>query len=321
MNAFLKHSSAVCTVLLAAAVSIGLFASELNAQTPAPSPAKPMVDQKALEKAKDIIDTFNTDSVMFDKKDISAINKIIAAWMSGVRPDKPQEETKKDDKDDLLSNLLDQLGDKEQEALPKSYTFPSFYLSSIVIYSATDWAVWVNGFKFSNRNNKKVPPLYVESISSTKATLVWQPARSLLESIKEIEAKNKNRDRFVTFDASKGTYTFTLKPNETFVSGISSIKEGRVASIEISRKVQTVNGEGELSGEQATPEGQAPKLQGTQMPPGMGPGGMMPGNIPPMNNSGVPNTPGVFQGIKSTIGSEMPIPGLSNQQIPGVPQQ
>lgn len=294
----------VCVSLLAA---WSLFAVAKAQNAPSPNFEPPPVDEKTLEKAKDVIDAFETGTLMFDRKDIDGVNKIITALLSGIKQEEKKETTEKDgeEKENLLSNLLDQLGDKEQTALPKSYTFPSFYMSSVVYYSANDWAVWINGFKFSNRNNKKIPPLYVENISKTQATIVWFPAKSLHEGLKEIQGKNKKRDRFVSFDSTKGTFTFTLKPNETFVSGISSIKEGRVASLEIARKIEVLEN-GSSSGQLQSDQNLSPDF----MPaPNMSPNGVPPTGMP--GSGAMPMLPQGYSG--GSNGMMMP---NSNMQQP-----
>lgn len=273
----------------------------------APGSISPLAPDDAKKKVE-MIELFKTGSIMFDTTDITRVNKIIAAFLSGVRTEDQPQETAETTKEDVLSEILSSLDGQDKKAVPKAHVLPSFYLSSVVIYSPTEWAVWVNGFKISNRNNKKEPPLYVDKLSDHEATFVWHPARLILPDVRSISFKNKDREQAIPLDSVTNTVTFTLKPNQTFVSGIMAIKEGKVQSITLQNKSSDAQAAAGDSNNSSSTDSQMPGSEGQFQPPpgGSPPGGAMP-NMPGMPPGiSVPTQQPLYQGIKNSIGSQIP---------------
>jgi hypothetical protein len=308
MKRFMNFSSHTFCVT---ALSFLSFCSLAMAQQPNLTTA---LDHSHLEKSKDIIEDFKTTTIMFNENDINGVNKIITAFLNGVRPDSKNEEVNNEDnKEDILTDLLNKLDATDDTVVAKSHILPSFFLSSIVYRSQVDWAVWINGFKISNRNNKKSPPLYVDSISADQVTLIWFPAKLILPDVMEITDKSQDRAKAARLDEKTGSVTFILKPNETFVSGIMSIKEGKVPSISIANNNLSEkshnNNEAEL-----LPTPQTQSAPGMNMPPGMS---MPPGmngyaGVPGMPGGGAPPAQPIYQGVKNSIGNQL-INGATQQ--------
>lgn len=115
-------------------------------------------------------------------------------------------------------------------------TYPVFYLSSLVYKSPTDWTVWLSGHKITPSKNDT--DVQVLSVNASQATFVWYPTYNAAiitrkkESLLATPDPIKNRLAAPNFihDELIGMFTFTLKPNQSFVVGYLSMFEGFIDS-------------------------------------------------------------------------------------------
>jgi hypothetical protein len=116
---------------------------------------------------------------------------------------------------------------------------PSFYLNSIIYNSANSWVVWINDKKISSAVSKDakklLPELEVEKVSADEVQCRWQTP--FLDDISpgweyKVKADNKGElvtsEKNVAINSKTKVITFTLRPNQTFVSYSMDIEEGYV---------------------------------------------------------------------------------------------
>lgn len=115
-------------------------------------------------------------------------------------------------------------------------TYPTFFLSSIAFRDPSDWTVWLDTVRITPKHNDG--EVRVTSVGPNSASFVWAPTYA------SVVAERHNKGLFATTDPVKhrltrpgtavinkdGTVSFTLKPNQSFVSGYMSTFEGKVPS-------------------------------------------------------------------------------------------
>ncbi len=109
---------------------------------------------------------------------------------------------------------------------PKIYTYPQFFLESLVYYHTGKWTVWINGQRFT-QDTPATGALAIESVSAKEAAILWHPASN--ERLKW----NPAEDGRVIVDSAERTIRFTLQPNQTFSSYSMRVLEGKVQPAEI----------------------------------------------------------------------------------------
>jgi len=111
----------------------------------------------------------------------------------------------------------------------KFFTYPQFFLDSLVYYSAKDWLVWINGEKITQDTSKESSNIHVVQISADKVTVEWFP----LEMNRVLDTWRQFPNSEVMVDAGHGQVVFTLKPNQTFSSYTMTVLEGRVLPVTV----------------------------------------------------------------------------------------
>ncbi len=169
---------------------------------------------------------------MFDKSQMELINKFYESYDNHERPAPAQDENKSPED---LSSLLDKLSDHGNDSSDSKAghliaPLPPLYLASILYYSPSHWSVWINDKKLVNTHNNPSNEFYVSRLSRKEVELVWKP--SSLQNMPLLWAQYTAGDKQalpgIVLDASKGTVTLLLHPNQTFIPTSLSIHEGLI---------------------------------------------------------------------------------------------
>ncbi|MCC7259775.1 MAG: hypothetical protein IT567_01935 [Alphaproteobacteria bacterium] len=114
----------------------------------------------------------------------------------------------------------------------------SFYLDSIMYMSSGNWAVWINGRKFSHdeqESDDAAADIKIEDISREKVTFSWAVGNvdaispHWQEKVALMGDKGAS-DSDITVDPKTQTVYVTLRPNQTFISRAMEIVEGRTGN-------------------------------------------------------------------------------------------
>lgn len=109
---------------------------------------------------------------------------------------------------------------------------PSFYLGSLAYFSPEQWAVWLNNKKYTKE--KSTGDINIISVSPEDVLIVWQ-----VDSLDVIAPNWRSnvaitstgsyisQDRLVQVNNSGTEITFTLRPNQSFISSRMEVIEGR----------------------------------------------------------------------------------------------
>jgi len=108
------------------------------------------------------------------------------------------------------------------------FTYPQFFLSSILYHSPNEWVVWVNGQRMDSENKQNTNlGLQVLSIDKDKASFEWIPER--MDMVRDvIDPKQKD---ILKVDLLNRKIVFTLHGNQSFSSYAMQIVEGRILPI------------------------------------------------------------------------------------------
>jgi hypothetical protein len=137
--------------------------------------------------------------------------------------------------DELLrgANQLDkfQTGDGLTEVTTS--VFPVFYLSSIMYYSPEQWTIWINNKKITKDTEPST--LEVVSVSKDKIELLWRPSDYGLiqDELASRDPQNNAIDENIKLDMEKQLVSFSLMPNQSFVSETIEIVEGKAEETEV----------------------------------------------------------------------------------------
>jgi hypothetical protein len=186
---------------------------------PAPGAAAPATP--ALNPDADVV---IIPSIMFPPKLAQRLDELVAEAMSSRTANVAASHTAAG-QDELLNQLLNQNASKQAEAPPQK-VFPVFFLGSIIYTSRNEWSVWVNDVKFTNRNNRITKNFYVANLDKTHATIRWNPGILWPDLAAAKKAKTDAAPQPITLDEATHTVTFTLRPNQSFISQAMAIREG-----------------------------------------------------------------------------------------------
>ncbi|MDX1975308.1 MAG: hypothetical protein SFT92_06490 [Rickettsiales bacterium] len=132
------------------------------------------------------------------------------------------------DEADFLNKMAAIFGKKEVKH-SAYFTYPQFFLKSIVFHSADDWSVWVNDRRITQSTPKDIGDLEVSAISSDQVRLAWRPQD--MGRVNDIWSKQPN-DK-IEVDQIRQMVIFDLKPNQTFSSYKMDVFEGKVLPVTI----------------------------------------------------------------------------------------
>lgn len=109
------------------------------------------------------------------------------------------------------------------------YTYPQFYLSSIVYHAADDWVIWINGDKITQATSPEHSDVHVTRITADEVDFEWLPPA--MDKVTQVWRQYPNDE--VKVDLLRGKVWFTLKPNQTFSSYVMRIVEGKVTPVAV----------------------------------------------------------------------------------------
>ncbi len=183
---------------------------------PAPSLPAPVAiaDEVAPEPAK---------SIFFSDAQVNALRAAMRRYMGqgGMPGDTMLPEGN-------IAGATPQTGGANPAAI-QYFTYPQFFLDSLIYHSKADWIVWINDRKITQENAVASPDLQVLGIDHEKVTLKWRPAD--MRRVQDTWARTPNDQ--VDFDPLAGTLTFTLHHNQTFSSYAMKVLEGRVTPVTV----------------------------------------------------------------------------------------
>src|SRR5690606_7030051 len=109
------------------------------------------------------------------------------------------------------------------------YSYPQFFLESLVYHGPENWIIWVNGQKINQDTPKDNADIKVLAIDEDKVRLQWKPIS--MEKVNEVLAHSPNEE--IEINNLHGTVDFTLRPNQTFSSYVMRVLEGKVLPVTI----------------------------------------------------------------------------------------
>lgn len=118
---------------------------------------------------------------------------------------------------------------KKGETRSNYYTYPQFFLDSLVYHSAKDWILWINGLKITQDTPAGFNNLQVLQIDPDRVTIEWMPPT--MDKVLEIWNQYPNEE--VNVDQLRGKVIFTLRPNQTFSAYVMKVLEGKVLPVTV----------------------------------------------------------------------------------------
>jgi hypothetical protein len=160
-------------------------------------------------------------SLLFTPEEIAAIRSATRSYKKrlgtlGVAPDD----------EDYLRKLA---GAKDDTASARFFTYPQFFLESLVYHSPKDWVVWVNDQKITQDTARANTDIKVQQINESLVTFEWRPVS--MDRVMEVWQKTPSEG--VTVDAAQGVVVFSLHTNQTFSSYVMRVLEGKVMPVTI----------------------------------------------------------------------------------------
>lgn len=225
-------------LILPVAASLGLILLPFSSL--AQSPPASQEDAGAKEEKMQFADTSGTDielfnqtisnknkikSLFFTQAEITDIHLAINTYLknSGRGGDFTFDE-------EAFLNRLGRLkgsGNATQSA--RFYTYPQFFLDSIVYDAPESWIIWLNGVKITQDTPRENSDIQVVAIDKDKVTLEWVPIA--MDKVSEVWNQVPNDE--IDVDTLRGKVSFTLRPNQTFSSYVMKVLEGRVLPVTV----------------------------------------------------------------------------------------
>jgi|GEM_PF-2668828 len=194
-----------------------------------PEPKQAETSTKPTQAAATDQDLATIRSILFSQGDIDAISGAQSAY------EKQRSGATGLNEDDFLKKL-ESLSTKKIDQDPSSFTYPQFFLSSILYHSPDDWVIWINGEKITKSSKNNQYNLQVLEINKEKVTLEWKPER--MDKITDIGETGQNS--LIKVDSINNKVTFTLKGHQTFTTYAMRIVEGKVAPATINLRTNSL---------------------------------------------------------------------------------
>lgn len=133
------------------------------------------------------------------------------------------------------------------------YTYPQFFLESLVYDAKSQWSIRLNGRTILHNTPQEGSNVRVTAITPERVSLEWAPPD--MERVMEIWKRFPNDT--ITVDAVRSRVSFALKPNQTFSSYVMNVLEGKVepVSVDITRFQQLQSQDGSEATEEDGPLG------------------------------------------------------------------
>lgn len=212
-----------------------------KAEAPADGkPALPMAAPPGKEKIK---------SLFYSQEEVRDIHLAINTYLKHVN-----------NRQDLTFDeeaFLRRLSGLKSNSPNRYYTYPQFFLDSLVYHKENDWIIWLNGRKITQDTLAEGTQVHVLAIDAEKVTLEWLPVA--MERV--LEVWNQIPNDQVTVDQLRGKVVFTLHPNQTFSSYVMKVLEGKVLPVTVDTALieNTLSAAGKK--EETAPAAPMPKLQ------------------------------------------------------------
>jgi len=196
------------------------FAGKVNALPKDVQAASPPAAKESLVK-----------SIFFSKEEMAAMRRAIAIYNKYA-----VKQHNTDTGEDFIKQM-EGAGKTLTVGPPKkTYTYPQFFLQSLVYHSPTDWIIQVNQQRITPGKTLKAPQnLSVIDIDKDEVSIEWKPTEPDLEKMKFPE--NYTPTKMVDIDRSKGIITFTLHANQTFSAYALKVLEGKVQPVTVNNAV------------------------------------------------------------------------------------
>lgn len=131
--------------------------------------------------------------------------------------------------DSLRSGALflpeDDSGDEiafEEEVIDNRKSY--IYLASILYYGEGNWALWINGEKFTSDSNSPENEIYVQSVTTDEISVLW----TISASKWRILLGRKADDQESKINANNQVEAeFRLRPNQTYLLREDQVVEGK----------------------------------------------------------------------------------------------
>jgi hypothetical protein len=193
---------------------------------PAPSAAALAELMKALPGAVNQKAPVKVKSLFFSPEELSDIRYAVNIYRKNSGQQVDDDDI---DEEDFLRKLTKIAKTQDSKSSSRYYTYPQFFMESLVYYAQDNWIVWINGQKITQVTSVENSELSVVSITPDKAEVQWKPLdmekiESVVDKLPSTEAKISKRE---------GTVTFVLKPNQTFSSFLMAVLEGKVQSVTV----------------------------------------------------------------------------------------
>lgn len=107
-----------------------------------------------------------------------------------------------------------------------SYTYPQFYLTSIVYHAPDQWAVWINHRKITAQKQAVIPNLTIASINKDRVVLAYD-----FSSDPKIKPTSDSADPRININFEKRNVQATLETNQTFSLYSWQVFEGHVPTV------------------------------------------------------------------------------------------
>jgi hypothetical protein len=240
VNVRLRKLGLMCWVAMAILVAQTAFA-----QIPAPPPLPPAT-APAIASPAAAAPTPVPETISFDKPEYRKIHSLffspadMADVTVALNNYKKHFSGQPDDADFDEEDFLNQLAGMRKRG-PKTarfFSYPQFFLESLVYHSKTNWIVWVNGFKITQETPQENDNIVVKEIDQDKVRFEWHPTAIEMERI--APAWERTQPPGIEFDKTHAVVAFTLRPNQTFSSYVMNVLEGKVQSVTIDTSVAEI---------------------------------------------------------------------------------
>ncbi len=163
------------------------------------------------------------ESLFYTASEVDKIHQAMNAYLRKKSGQAGDETFNPDEYYDQASEI------KQSRAEGRYFTYPQFFLESLVFRSDIDWTIWVNGQKITPDSASAANEIRVVNIGKGEVTFEWQPHS--MEKVNEVWGKWPNDQ--VVVNGMQGTVGFTLHPNQTFSSYVMRVLEGKVMPVTI----------------------------------------------------------------------------------------
>ncbi len=168
-------------------------------------------------------------SLFYTDKEIKNIERAINIYEKRLIAEKDAFIPSTDDQD-YLSQLEERTSTPQKAApeKPKTVTFPTTYLRSIVYHTPKLWSAWINTARITNQSSKIKNGFSLLEISHLKAKFEWKPPYNyeffknhFIQRLKDKKSIDK-----VEFNPTEKAFYFELHPYQTFSAYEMDVIEG-----------------------------------------------------------------------------------------------